>query len=48
MMTSDPRGICVIINNENFNENPNQKRNGTQKDVGVYHNINLFLSFEIT
>ncbi|XP_077058299.1 caspase-8-like [Siphateles boraxobius] len=31
-MDSYPRGLCVIINNENFKD-PKRKRNGSQKDV---------------
>ncbi|KAF4112841.1 caspase-22 isoform X2 [Onychostoma macrolepis] len=31
-MDSNPRGLCVIINNENFGT-PKKKRNGSQKDV---------------
>ncbi|XP_067295293.1 caspase-22 [Pseudorasbora parva] len=31
-MDSNPRGLCLIINNENF-KNPDHKRNGSQTDV---------------
>lgn len=41
-MNSNPRGLCVIINNENFT-GPENKRNGSQKDVGrhsfTYHSF---------
>lgn len=44
-MTSDPRGLCVIINNENFNTI--KKREGTQKDVDALVKVFSRLGFRV-
>lgn len=43
-MASNPRGLCVIINNENFAD-PEDKRNGSQKDVDSLKALFEFLGF---
>lgn len=43
-MNSNPRGLCVIINNENFADLEN-KRNGSQKDVDSLKALFEFLGF---
>ncbi|XP_016321787.1 caspase-8-like isoform X3 [Sinocyclocheilus anshuiensis] len=43
-MDSNPRGLCVIINNENFVD-PENKRNGSQNDVDSLKAIFEFLVF---
>ncbi|XDV21123.1 hypothetical protein PO909_026292 [Leuciscus waleckii] len=43
-MDSNPRGICLIINNENF-ENPEINRNGSQKDVDSLKHLFEYLGF---
>uniref|UniRef100_A0A673HTL1 Caspase 22, apoptosis-related cysteine peptidase n=1 Tax=Sinocyclocheilus rhinocerous TaxID=307959 RepID=A0A673HTL1_9TELE len=43
-MDSNPRGLCVIINNENFAK-PKNKRNGSQNDVDSLKAIFEFLGF---
>lgn len=43
-MDSNPRGLCVIINNENF-ANPKNKRYGSQKDVDSLKALFDFLGF---
>ncbi|XP_059405270.1 caspase-22 [Carassius carassius] len=43
-MDSYPRGLCVIINNENFAE-PKNKRYGSQKDVDSLKALFDFLGF---
>ncbi|XP_056116037.1 caspase-22 [Rhinichthys klamathensis goyatoka] len=43
-MDSNPRGLCVIINNENF-EDSGKKRNGSQKDVERLKDLFKYLGF---
>ncbi|XP_043095770.1 caspase-22 [Puntigrus tetrazona] len=43
-MHSNPRGLCVIINNENFPD-PKSKRNGSQKDVDSLNDLFEHLGF---
>ncbi|XP_077097337.1 caspase-22 [Siphateles boraxobius] len=43
-MDSYPRGLCVIINNENFKD-PKHKRNGSQKDVERLKDLFKYLGF---
>lgn len=43
-MDSNPHGLCVIINNENF-VNPKKERNGSQKDVDALKALFKCLGF---
>ncbi|XP_051750962.1 caspase-22 isoform X2 [Ctenopharyngodon idella] len=45
-MDSNPRGLCIIINNENF-KNPKKKRNGSQKDVDSLKDLFEDLGFRV-
>ncbi|XP_062336943.1 caspase-8-like [Osmerus eperlanus] len=44
-MTSDPRGLCVVINNENFKNH--KQRKGTQNDVDALVKVFSWLGFRV-
>ncbi|XP_076837671.1 caspase-7-like [Brachyhypopomus gauderio] len=45
-MSSEPRGVCVIINNENFT-NPENNRQGSRKDAVALEEVFRFLGFKV-
>ncbi|KAM4604909.1 caspase-8-like [Polymixia lowei] len=44
-LTSKPTGLCVIINNENFEDG--RKRNGTNKDAASFAEVFSWLGFRV-
>ncbi|KAL3054810.1 hypothetical protein OYC64_017695 [Pagothenia borchgrevinki] len=46
-LTHVPRGLCVVINNEDFPGTVMSKRNGTQADVGALRTVFTALGFTV-
>ncbi|XP_076837156.1 caspase-7-like isoform X2 [Brachyhypopomus gauderio] len=45
-MSSEPRGVCVIISNEHFT-NPRLNREGSRKDADALEDVFRFLGFKV-